>query len=631
MTARSTPAPSRPARYLRHTLLAAALAQPALAPGAPAQDAHRTLTPGARFPEPFSSVTGVRVLSTGEILIADRTERRLLRLDPELRRATRVGRDGSGPGEYAAPAGLVPLANDSTMLVDPGLMRLTAYDREGRAGASVSMLEGYSLLWPTMAAGRHLYWHNPDAAQAIRGGKLRVLRLDRASGRRDTAATLEVPPQLWPENARQGWSAPTVAFFARDAYAVAPDGRVAIVRYSPYRVDWVAADGKVRQGPVRTVPLIAVTQADKEEWAARIARARPQMRGEDGRVMQMPGFKADLGRTTFPTHYPPFLEETAQVAPDGTLWVQRAIPSRLRRVEYDLFGADGAFRETVRLAAGQRVVGFRGAEVVLATQDEDGLHWIEVAGTTGAAPGRNVGSAPTAAAREDGEALLRRINAAHRDGWFRTFVFVQRTTYPGTTRPVETWYETMRRPGFLRIDVEREGAIVQRTLFRNDSLYQWNGAERVAARPLLHPLLLLLHDVHVGDADTVIGKLRTLGFDLSRTSTATWEGRPVVVVGAAPGDTTSRQFWVDAERLVVVRTLQTTASGALSDVRIGGFSREGSALVEREITFLSNGRPTLVEEYTWVRTGTVIPDRELLPESSALPAWVEEYRRAQRP
>jgi hypothetical protein len=264
---------------------------------------------------------------------------------------------------------------------------------------------------------------------------------------------------------------------------------------------------------------------------------------------------------------------------------------------------------------------------VLVTRDDDGLEWLEVAALQSRGGRAGIGGSGA----EDGEALLRRINAAHRSDWFRSLVFVQRTTFPGTTRPEETWYETMLRPGFLRIDVEREGAMVQRTLFRNDSLYQWNGAEQVASRPLLHPLLLLLHDLHVGDADTVIRTLRTIGFDLATTSAATWEGRPVIVVGATAGDTTTRQFWVDAERLVVVRTLQRGANGAVSDVRIGRYSTESPALVEREITFHTNGRPTMVEEYTWVRTGVAIPAEVFLPGSTELPSWISEQRRTRRP
>ena len=75
---------------------------------------------------------------------------------------------------------------------------------------------------------------------------------------------------------------------------------------------------------------------------------------------------------------------------------------------------------------------------------------------------------------EDGEALLRRINEAHRASWFTSMVFVQRTSYPSQPdRPEETWYETMVRPGHLRIDIEIDGAPTGGMLFRNDTLRQF--------------------------------------------------------------------------------------------------------------------------------------------------------------
>jgi hypothetical protein len=185
----------------------------------------------------------------------------------------------------------------------------------------------------------------------------------------------------------------------------------------------------------------------------------------------------------------------------------------------------------------------------------------------------------------------------------------------------------MQRPGFLRLDMERGGRMVGRAIFRADSVYQETEGRPPVARPLLHPLLLLLHDIHVGNADSVIAKVRTLGFDLTRTGEATWEGAKVITVGATSGDTTSRQFWVDPERLVVVRLIQPAANGALNDTRIGRFSREGDALVEREITFLTDGRTTLVEEYSWVRTGTSIPATVFDPATRDLPAWIAEFKR----
>lgn len=236
---------------------------------------------------------------------------------------------------------------------------------------------------------------------------------------------------------------------------------------------------------------------------------------------------------------------------------------------------------------------------------------------------------PSLARAQDGVALLRDLGAAHR-GWWTTLTFVQRTTWPGTDRPEETWYETMARPGKLRIDVERNDSLVGGILFRNDSIWQWTAgqAER-PPRPFVHPLLVLLHDIHVGPLDAQVAKLTALGFDLSRRHGTTWNGRAAEVVGALAGDTTSSQFWVDPERMVVVRIIQAGPGGARSDVQIPRFSDEGTGLVEREINFFTNGRQTLKEEYIWVRTGVTIPASVWDPANKALPAWVGEWKRQQ--
>jgi hypothetical protein len=233
-----------------------------------------------------------------------------------------------------------------------------------------------------------------------------------------------------------------------------------------------------------------------------------------------------------------------------------------------------------------------------------------------------------ATAPDSGEALLRRMNAEHRGSWFTSLVFVQHTTYPGTARAPETWYETMVRPGRLRIDIERGGTMAQTMIFRDDTLHQVANGTLRGSQPLVHSLLLLLHDIHVGDGDAVIAKLRGQGFDLSRTHASTWEGQPVIVVGAVAGDTASAQFWVDPVRLVVVRVLQSGPGGAHNDTRIGKFSTHGPALLEREITFVTNGAPRMVEEYTWVRVGDAIPPEVFDPAHPGLPAWIAAYKAA---
>lgn len=231
---------------------------------------------------------------------------------------------------------------------------------------------------------------------------------------------------------------------------------------------------------------------------------------------------------------------------------------------------------------------------------------------------------------DDGEALLRRINAAHRPRWFRSLQFVQRTTYPESQRPVEWWYESMLRPGLLRIDIERDGKMVGRTPFRSDSMYQWSDGRPPIARAVVDPLLVLLHDIHVANIDEPLAKLRGLGFDLSRTDRRQWQGRPVIVIGATSGDTTSRQVWIDDGLQVVVRVLQPAANGAMSETRMSGFETRADGAVERRIEFLTAGRVTMLEEYTWINTGATMDDGIFDPAHEALPSWVDARRRAGR-
>ena len=125
-----------------------------------------------------------------------------------------------------------------------------------------------------------------------------------------------------------------------------------------------------------------------------------------------------------------------------------------------------------------------------------------------------------------------------------------------------------------------------------------------------------------------IEKLRGLRFDLSKSSTATWEGRSVAVVGATAGDTTSAQFWVDPERLVVVRIIQPMANGGRRDTQIGKFSEGGPGLVEREINFFTNGTHDMKEEYIWIKTGVTLDPALFMPGNTATPAWVSEYKKS---
>lgn len=105
---------------MRSLLLLPLAAATALAQQVPT----RTLAKAdVEFGEPFSQITGVRELRDGRLIVSDFREKTLQSIDLGAGRATPIGREGSGPGEFLLPMALFSLPGDSTMLFDIGNTR----------------------------------------------------------------------------------------------------------------------------------------------------------------------------------------------------------------------------------------------------------------------------------------------------------------------------------------------------------------------------------------------------------------------------------------------------------------------------------------------------------------------------
>ena len=232
---------------------------------------------------------------------------------------------------------------------------------------------------------------------------------------------------------------------------------------------------------------------------------------------------------------------------------------------------------------------------------------------------------PSPADPATGADVIRMMQARYEGKWYRTLTFVQATKHADGS--VETWYEALRVPGALRIDIAplSSQSVI---LFRNDSIYRYVGGEIKLARPLVHPLLLLGFDVYGQPADKTIGALTQLGYDLSKVRGGTWQGRKVWIVGAAEGDTTTNQFWIDQERLVFVRSLGTHPQkpGVITDVQFNKYVELGQGWIETEVLFLENGAVTLTEEYRDVLADpTPALDPAIFePGPYRAPGWVTE-------
>lgn len=234
--------------------------------------------------------------------------------------------------------------------------------------------------------------------------------------------------------------------------------------------------------------------------------------------------------------------------------------------------------------------------------------------------------APSVAAQDASHALLEAMHARYAAQRAPTLTFVQETILhrPDGRVDTTTWYEAAA-PGKLRIDfapVEAGNGV----LYMGGRRYTFQGGELVDERPEVNPLQVLLMDVFAQPVPRTAAALEGLGFDLSARYETTWQGRSVVVVGAASAaDAQAPQFWVDAERLVVLRVLQPVGpEGAhLLDVHVTEHTEMDGVPHETALLIYVDDRLVQEEYYHDVRPGAPVDPALFDPADWSLdaPYW----------
>jgi hypothetical protein len=385
-------------------LAPAVLSTPALAQRA-GQPVARTLrTPEVEYAEPFTAISGVRELSDGRVIVADRVEKTLQLLDLASGTATPIGREGGGPNEYQMPGQLFALPGDSTALFDFGNMRYLLIAPNGTvAGTFTTVDPGEGdirlMLAPRAAdAQGNFYFFDRGMNRGPGGGIAMaspdsgtVLRFDRRTRTTTPVARvalpkMEVSSSGGPGGAQRFTMRMSSPYAAQDDWVAGLDGRVAVVRHDPYRVEWVAPNGQRVVGPVLPYERLRVTDADKEEYRTRSRGASVQAMsvrigggGASGSNAPPPS-TANMRLpepTDWPEFKPPFTGNAAVVAPDGALWVLRTRPAGDRAPRYDVFDSFGKLTGTMVLPADTRLIGFGRNSAYLVRTDEDDLQYLQ--------------------------------------------------------------------------------------------------------------------------------------------------------------------------------------------------------------------------------------------------------------
>jgi len=219
------------------------------------------------------------------------------------------------------------------------------------------------------------------------------------------------------------------------------------------------------------------------------------------------------------------------------------------------------------------------------------------------------------AAPPTGRDLLQQMHDAYRGRWYTSLTFTQKTTARGAdgTETVTTWYESVRHSDVsgtqLRIDIG-DPAVGNGVLYTADSLWVMRAGKLAAARKGGNALLPLIEGVYVQPVERTVAELAPTGVDLARAVLGSrWNDRPVRIVGATSlVDTTSPQFWVDAERNIVVRAILVPAPGAPQmDMRLDGVVPLAGGWLATKCTFFVAGVLSQAEEYGDWKANVALP------------------------
>jgi hypothetical protein len=195
--------------------------------------------------------------------------------------------------------------------------------------------------------------------------------------------------------------------------------------------------------------------------------------------------------------------------------------------------------------------------------------------------------------------------------WYSTLTFVQASTFykpDGSVLRSETWPESAMMPGRLRIDIGNP-SIGNAVIYANDTVYQFQQRRLIRREPGNNPLQLLGFDVYHLPPSRTMEILSSLGYDLSTMYRANHEGRDYYVVGARQGDPKRKQFWVDADRLLLWRVLEPWLPADtvnVREIRFQDYKEHGGGWVAEEVDFLRNGTRYFFEKYRDVKTDVEI-------------------------
>ncbi|MBL0937756.1 MAG: hypothetical protein IBJ03_02615 [Gemmatimonadaceae bacterium] len=307
--------------------------------------------------EEFTSISSMRVLSDGRILVADVGEDALVLLDSNGTRLSTVGRKGQGPGEYMDGRILSAMPNDSTRLVDPTLRRVSVFDSKlqfvrldslpegiaGHVGNRVAFASNGDVLAETFP-------NFPEPAKHVF-----LLHWSAAKGAVDTIGSLAAR-QFGAGVIRRGNGPPSVMFqivpySPSDDWVLMPDGEVVARRSEQHTIEWIGRSDSTKVIRATAAPSIPVSDAERNEEVQAIRDL-------------MPKFK------------PVYVAQSMMTGSDHELWMQRTAADSLSRSDWDVTDVRNGSTSTISFPKGYRLLLVTSNAIYTVHGDQDDIERV---------------------------------------------------------------------------------------------------------------------------------------------------------------------------------------------------------------------------------------------------------------
>lgn len=184
----------------------------------------------------------------------------------------------------------------------------------------------------------------------------------------------------------------------------------------------------------------------------------------------------------------------------------------------------------------------------------------------------------------------------------------------------EKWFEAIGCPGKLivKMDAFDSG---KGLLFANDTMYNFEGGKLQSASYKIHDLVWLGFDIFFINPEISIPQTHKLGYDVSKMYLADHYGTEMYAIGASSKDDKSNQFWIDKEKLTLVKVVKFGNDGSVHETIFDKFMQMGVIWVGTQLIFKKNGQKWLEEKYSNIKFSSSFDESVFKPANFVKAKW----------